>query len=88
MMQIVKHAKDPSSVITRSNEGTNMAIITKTMGIRIRMATLRIPRVKPDIPVKLEELEIARRSSPQKISIVLMIGRELVEHCYYQDQLN
>ncbi len=82
-MQIVKHAKDPSSVITRSNEGTSIAIATKTTGIRTLMATLRILRVKPDIPVKLEELEIARGSSPQKISIVLMIGRELVGDCHY-----
>jgi len=77
MMQIMKPAKDPSRAMILSNDGTKIATIMIEIGRPIRMVRLRIPRVRPDMPVIASDAGRARASSPQKISNVLIIGRVL-----------
>lgn len=77
MMQIVKPAKDPRSDMILSNDGTKTETMMIEMGSAIRIVSLAMPRVRPDMPVRDSEAGRARASSPQTISSVLTIGRVL-----------
>lgn len=76
-MQIVKHRADPIRAIMRSNDGTTIAITRITIMVTIRIVHFSRPRDQPDRPMRPGEGETARASSPQKISIVLTMGRVL-----------
>ena len=76
-MQIVKHRAEPIKAIMRSNDGTRIAITRITIMVTIRMVHFSKPRDQPDRPMRRGEGETARASSPQKISIVLTMGRAL-----------
>ncbi len=77
MMQIVKHMADPKRAMIRSKEGKMIARTTKRMVVPIRIVNLIIPRRIPDMPTRGDEGETARASRPEKISIVLTMGRAL-----------
>lgn len=77
MIHIMKPAREPSRAMILSNEGTKIATIMIETGRPIRITSLRMPRVRPDMPVIASAAGKARASSPQKISRVLTMGRVL-----------
>ena len=74
---MIKQNADPIKAMTRSNDGTKIAMTVMMITVVSRMPNLKRPRVTPDMPTSPGELDIARLSRPQAISIVLIIGRAL-----------
>jgi hypothetical protein len=79
-MQIVKPASEPSNDMILSKDGMKMATMTINSGRTIRIVSLRMPRVSPDMPVNASVVGSERLSSPQNISTVLTIGRVLSQN--------
>jgi hypothetical protein len=75
MMQMLKQATLPRSVIMRSNDGKRIAIPTKMTIVRTRSMILRHPRLSPDMPSMEDDMERERVSRPKRTSSVLTIGR-------------
>lgn len=74
---MVKHSAEPIKAMMRSKDGTRIAMMRITTMMAIRMVHFSRPRDQPDRPMRPGEGETARASSPQKISIVLTMGRAL-----------
>jgi hypothetical protein len=77
IIQMEKHATEPSSVIIRSKDGKMMAMTTKVAKMKIRNRNLNMPRVRPDVPSKADEAASDRLSRPKTISNVEIIGLAL-----------
>jgi len=78
MMQMLKHATEPSRLMMRSKSGTRMAQMTKTIIINMRTVAFKIPLVIPDMPFSEVVDATALASRPMRISMVLTMGRALV----------
>ena len=77
--QMLKHSAEPKNAIMRSKSGTRIAVRVMTTIVRIRMIHFNMPRENADMPTTPGEGAIARASRPANFSIVLMIGRALLE---------
>lgn len=79
-MQIVKHKTEPIKDITKSNEGTRIAMTRMTAVRTIRTAIRNNPRLDPDSPARPGGEATLRASRPRTLSAELMIGRVLEEN--------
>src|SRR4051794_37564827 len=77
MMQMLKQATLPRSVMIRSNEGNTIAMMTNMTMVTIRRVILSAPRVSPLMPSMDEDMARERVSRPKRTSKVLTMGRAL-----------